>query len=128
MAIQIKITDTQTTETFSLLEAPLVSSPVIAETDVVTVDNNISTYYTGTKRRFEVNFGFMSDTDYAKLLGFRERQYSNYKYPTIQITGASNITSTPITAKMILNDQRIINNCGLVENVTAEFRESKQMV
>ena len=128
MAIQIKITDTQTKETFSLLEAPLVSSPVIAETDVVTVDNNISTYYTGTKRRFEVNFGFMSDTDYAKLLGFRERQYSNYKYPTIQITGASNITSTPITAKMILNDQRIINNCGLVENVTAEFRESKQMV
>ena len=128
MAIQIKITDTQTTETFSLLEAPLVSSPVIAETDVVTVDNNISTYYTGSKRRFEVNFGFMSDTDYAKLLGFRERQYSNYKYPTIQITGASNITSTPITAKMILNDQRIINNCGLVENVTAEFRESKQMV
>lgn len=128
MAIQIKITDTQTTETFSLLEAPLVSSPVIAETDVVTVDNNISTYYTGTKRRFEVNFGFMSDTDYAKLLGFRDRQYSNYKYPTIQITGASNITSTPITAKMILNDQRIINNCGLVENVTAEFRESKQMV
>ena len=128
MAIQIKITDTQTTETFSLLEAPLVSSPVIAETDVVTVDNNISTYYTGTKRRFEVNFGFMSDTDYAKLLGFRERQYSNYKYPTIQITGASNITSTPITAKMILNDQRIIDNCGLVENVTAEFRESKQMV
>lgn len=128
MAIQIKITDTQTTETFSLLEAPLVSSPVIAETDVVTVDNNISTYYTGTKRRFEVNFGFMSDTDYAKLLGFRDRQYTNYKYPTIQITGASNISSTSITAKMILNDQRIINNCGLVENVTAEFRESKQMV
>lgn len=127
MAIQIKITDTQTTETFSLIEAPLVSSPVIAETDVVTIDNNISTYYTGTKRRFEVNFGFMSATEYAKLLGFRDRQYTNYKYPTIQITGANNISSTSITAKMILNDQRIINNCGLVENVTAEFRESKQM-
>lgn len=127
MAISIKITDTQSTETFSLIEAPLVSSPVIAETDVLTVDNNISTYYTGTKRRFEVNFGFMSALDYAKLLGFRDRQYTNYKYPTIQITGASNIPSTTITAKMVLNDQRIINNCGLVENVTAEFRESKQM-
>lgn len=127
MAITLTITDTQDSATFTLLEAPLISSPVIAETDVVTIDNNISTYYTGTKRRFEVNFGYMTDAEYAILLGFRDRQYTNYKYPTITFSGASNLPSTAITAKMVLNDQRIINNCGLVENVTAEFRESKQM-
>lgn len=127
MAITLTISDTQQSATFTLLEAPLVSSPVIAETDVTTIDNNISTYYTGTKRRFEVNFGYMTDAEYQVLLGFRDRQYTNYKYPTITFSGATNLPSTTITAKMVLSDQRIINNCGLVENVSAEFRESKQM-
>lgn len=127
MAITLTITDTQDSATFTLLSAPLISSPVIAESDVVTIDNNISTYYTGTKRRFTVDFGFMDAAAYAILLGFRDRQYTNYKYPTITFSGATNLPSTAITAKMVLNDQRIINNCGLVENVSAEFRESKQM-
>lgn len=128
MAITLTISDTQQSATYTLIEAPLVSSPVIAETDVTTIDNNISTYYTGTKRRFEVNFGYMTDTEYQILLGFRDRQYTNYKYPTITFSGATNLPSTTITAKMVLSDQRIINNCGLVENVSAEFRESKQML
>lgn len=128
MAITLTISDTQQSATYTLIEAPLVSSPVIAETDVVTIDNNISTYYTGTKRRFEVNFGYMTDAEYQVLLGFRDRQYTNYKYPTITFSGATNLPSTTITAKMVLSDQRIINNCGLVENVSAEFRESKQML
>lgn len=127
MAITITITDAQDSQTFSLIEAPLVSAPIIAETDVKTVDNNISTYYTGTKRGFTVSFGYMSDSEYAILLGFRDRQYTNMKYPTITISGATNIPSTAITAKMTLNDQRIITNCGLVEGVSADFRESKQM-
>lgn len=128
MAITLTISDTQQSATYTLIEAPLVSSPVIAETDVVTIDNNISTYYTGTKRKFQVSFGYMTDDQYSVLLGFRDRQYSNYKYPTITFSGATNLPSTTITAKMVLSDQRIINNCGLVENVSAEFRESKQML
>lgn len=128
MAITLTISDTQQSATFTLLEVPLISSPVIAETDVVTVDNNISTYYTGTKRKFQVSFGYMTDDQYSVLLGFRDRQYTNYKYPTITFSGATNLPSTTITAKMVLSDQRIINNCGLVENVSAEFRESKQML
>lgn len=128
MAITITITDAQQTATFDLLEVPLVSSPIIAETDVKTVDNNISTYYTGTKRGFTVNFGYMDDDAYAILVGFRDRQYSNLKYPTITFAGADNLPTTAITAKMVLNEQRIVNNCGLVEEVSAEFRESKQML
>lgn len=128
MSITITITDTQQTATFDLLDAPLISSPIIAETDVRTIDNNISTYYTGSRRGFTVNFGYMDDNAYAILVGFRDRQYTNLKYPTITFAGASNLPSTAITAKMVLNEQRIINNCGLVEGVSADFRESKQMV
>lgn len=128
MSITITITDTQQTATFDLLDSPLISSPIIAETDVRTIDNNISTYYTGTKRSFTVNFGYMDANAYAILVGFRDRQYTNLKYPTITFAGASNLPNTAITAKMVLNEQKIVNNCGLVEGASADFRESKQMV
>lgn len=128
MAITITISDASTTATFSVIAVPLVSQPVIAESDIVTIDNNISTYYTGTKRAFEVEFGYMDKDAYAILLGFRDRQYTNMKYPTITFSGADNLPSVPITAKMVMNEQRIVDNCGTVEMVKATFRESRQML
>lgn len=127
MAITLTITDTTQTATFNVLAVPLVSNPVIAESDIVTIDNNISTYYTGTKKALEVEFGYMTEDNYAILLGFRDRQYTNMRYPTITISGADNIPSTPMVAKMVLNEQRIVNNCGVVELARATFRESRQM-
>lgn len=127
MAITVTISDEQETATFNLVAEPLVSRPIIAESDVVTIDNNISTYYTGTKRAFQVDFGYMDADTYSVLLGFRDRQYTNMKYPTITFSGASNLPSTAITAKMVMSEQRIVNNCGLVEMVLATFRESRQM-
>ena len=128
MAITITISDTSDTQTFTLIVSPLVQTPILAETDVTTIDNNISTYYTGSKRRFTVDFGYMNALDYALLKGFYDRQYTNLKYPTITISGADNISNTPLVAKMILNEQKIIDNCGNVENVSVVFRESKQML
>lgn len=128
MAITVTISDTSNTATFNVIAVPLVSSPVIAESDIITIDNNLSTYYTGTKRSFEVNFGYMDKDAYAILLGFRDRQYTNMKYPTITFSGADNLPSVPITAKMVLSEQRIIDNCGNVEDVKATFRESRQML
>ena len=128
MAITVTISDSSNTATFNVLAIPLVSSPVIAESDIITIDNNLSTYYTGTKRSFEVNFGYMDKEAYATLLGFRDRQYTNMKYPTITFSGADNLPSVAITAKMVLSEQRIIDNCGNVEDVKATFRESRQML
>lgn len=127
MSITLTITDTSTTATFSVIAVPLVSKPIIAESDVVTIDNNLSTYYTGTKRSFEVNLGYLDKDTYAILLGFRDRQYTNMKYPTITFSGADNLPNVAITAKMVLDEQKIINNCGVVEDVRVVFRESKQL-
>lgn len=127
MSITLTITDTNTTATFNVIAVPLVSKPIIAESDVVTIDNNLSTYYTGTKRSFEVNLGYLDKDTYAILLGFRDRQYANMKYPTITFSGADNLPSVAITAKMVLDEQKIINNCGVVEDVRVVFRESKQL-
>jgi|LSQX01.1.fsa_nt_gb hypothetical protein len=125
--IELKITDLQDTQTYKIITAPLVSSPIIAETDVTTIDNNISTYYTGTKRQFTIDLGWMSKADYTALVAFRDRQYTDLKYPLITITGDENINVTNLPAKMTLNAQNVADHCGTVTNIQVVFRESKQM-
>lgn len=127
MAITLTITDESVTQTYGLLMAPVVSSPIITETDVQTVDGNISTYYNSTKQSFTVQLGYMSQDEYSVLKGFIQRQYQNLKYPAITITGAINLNVTNMVAKMMLNDQSVVTNCGLVEGVQLTFRESKQL-
>ena len=127
MAITLTITDTSVTQTYTMLMAPVVSAPIITETDVQTVDGNISTYYNSTKQSFTVLLGDMTQDDYSVLKGFIQRQYSNLKYPSITITGAINLNVNQMTAKMTLNDQNVVTNCGLVEGVQLFFRESKQL-
>lgn len=127
MAITLTITDTSVTQTYGVLMAPVVSSPIITETDVQTVDGNISTYYNSTKQSFTIQLGYMSQDEYSVLKGFISRQYSNLKYPSITITGAINLNVSNMVAKMMLNDQNVVTNCGLVEGVQLVFRESKQI-
>ena len=127
MAITLTITDSSVTQTYGTLGAPVVSSPVITETDVKTVDGNISTYYNSTKQSFTVQLGNMTQDEYSVLKGFIQRQYQNLKYPAITITGAINLNVNNMVAKMTLNDQSVVNNCGLVEGVQLGFRESKQL-
>lgn len=127
MAIELTITDTSVTQTYPLLMSPVVSSPIITETDVQTRDGNISTYYNSTKQSFTVSLGEMSQDEYSVLKGFITRQYQNLKYPTITITGAINLNVSNMVAKMTLNDQNVVNNCGTVDGVQLTFRESKQI-
>ena len=127
MAITLTITDTSVTQTYGVLMSPMVSSPIITETDVQTVDGNISTYYNSTKQSFTVLLGDMTQDEYSVLKGFIQRQYQNLKYPAITITGALNLNVNNMIAKMTLNDQTVVNNCGLVEGVQLMFRESKQL-
>lgn len=127
MTITLTITDTSVTQTYDVLYVPLVSSPIITETDVQTVDGNISTYYNSTKQSFSVQLGNMTQAEYSVLKGFITRQYQNLKYPAITITGAINLNVNNMIAKMTLSDQQVVNNCGLVEGVELTFRESKQL-
>ena len=125
--IRLTITDTNNTQTFRVLASPLTASPIIKETDVETVDGNISTYYSATKRQFTVHLGYLTSIEYATLRAFQTRQYENKLYPVITISGDPNLDATNVTAKMMLNDQNIVDNRGVVEDVIVTFRESKQM-
>ena len=109
------------------LEAPVSSSPIINETDVVTSDGNLSTYYGSTKQQLTFRFGYMTADEYARLLDIRDRQYKNLKYPKVTIRNAGNLDITKMPAKLTLGSQNIIDNCGNVQDVDLTLRESKEV-
>lgn len=85
--IKMTIQDTEETAEFKVLEKPLIQKPLIAESDVVTIDNNLSTYVTGTqKRELTVGLGYLDSIGYETLRRIRDRQYAVLKYPTVTIT------------------------------------------
>lgn len=127
--ISLTIQDSQDSLTFNtVLSSPIILAPVINETDVQTVDGNISTYYGSTKRQYQFKIAWLDAETYASLKAFCERQYSNLKYPQISISGATNLNIENMVAKISLNDQEVTDNCGTVENIVLTFRESKQML
>ena len=109
------------------LEARVSSSPIINETDVVTSDGNLSTYYGSTKQQLTFRFGYMTADEYARLLDIRDRQYKNLKYPKVTIRNAGNLDITKMPAKLTLGSQNIIDNCGNVQDVDLTLRESKEV-
>ena len=126
--INITIQDSEDSMTLGgAIEIPLTLSQIINETDVQTIDGNISTYYGSTKRQYQFKIAWMDADTYASLKGFRDRQYANLRYPIVSITGDSNINVDMMTAKITLSDQEVVDHCGTVENVVITLRESKQM-
>lgn len=126
--IQLTIQDSNDQMTFeATLITPITLSPIINETDVQTVDGNISTYYGSTKRQYAIQLMAMDQESYASLKAFIERQYQNMRYPQITVTGATTLNVTNMTAKMTLSDTEVINSCGLVDGISLTFRESKQL-
>lgn len=127
--ISLTIQDSDDVITFdTVLSSPVILTPIINETDVQSIDGNISTYYGSTKRQYQFKIAWLDAVTYAKILQFRDRQYANMKYPQITILGASNINVTDMTAKLTVSEQEVVDNCGTVENVVLTFRESKQML
>lgn len=126
--ITLTIQDSTDSMTFGAsLITPIELDPIINETDVETIDGNISTYYGSTKRRYNISLFPMDEESYADLRAFVTRQYQNLKYPTITVEGTTNLNIENMTAKMSLSSTEVINSCGLVDNINLTFRESKQM-
>lgn len=127
MAITLTITDPSITQTYEVWATPLISSPDHIGQMVETVDGNVSDYYKARKHKITLSLGYMTAGEYSVLKGFIDRQWENRRYPTITITGAANLQITDMVARMELNSQNVIDNCGTVEGVQVSFRESKQL-
>lgn len=126
--IALTIQDDTDSMTFGTsLITPIELNPILNETDVETIDGNISTYYGSTKRQYNIKLMAMDAESYASLRAFLQRQYQNLKYPSITVEGTTNLSITNMTAKMSMSSINVTNACGLVDDITVTFRESKQM-
>lgn len=127
MAITLTITDASVTRDYDVWAVPLISDPDHIGQTVETADGNVSDYYKARKQKITLSLGYMTSGEYSVLKGFVDRQWENRRYPTITITGADNLVVSNMAARMEINSQNIIDNCGTVEGVQVTFRESKQL-
>lgn len=119
--ITITLSDSVATETFDNLEVPLVEKPLEGASDVIGLDNSMSTYFTKSKREWSHTWAFMTAEEYLTLRGFYDRQWTTYRYPklTCEYLG---LTEVPV--RMSINDRNIVDDCGLLENITITLREA----
>ena len=125
--IELSLTDNSTTLTMPLLSPPLSEAVLEGSTDVVTLDMNVSTYFTYNKRMWSHTWSYLSEADYNIVKGFYDRQFTLYKYPLLTISGAGSANVTNVPVRMTIDPRNIIDNCGTVQNVSVTFRESRQM-
>ena len=121
---EIQLTDSTTSAVVAKLNVPLIETPIEGATDVVTLDNNVSTYFTANKRLWEHTWSFLSEAEFNVIKGFYDRQFTTFKYPLLTIS-AMGITNIPV--RMTISPKRIIDNCGTVEDAKITLRESRQM-
>ena len=124
MAYAITIQDSVDTMTISLPERPLTETIIEGATEVTTLDMNTYTDFFAQKRRWEDTIAYMSETDFNKLKGFYDRQFTLFAYPLISIP---DLNVNNVAARFTLTPRKIVDNCGGVEDVSMSFRETIQM-
>ena len=110
---------------YDLLEVPLLQETVDGKTNVETLDGNIFTYFAyDGKRRVAHTWAYMTEAEYAQLRAMERRQYTTFLRPLLTVTRLG-IENMPVVME-ITTPQKIISNCGTVQNVTVSLRETVQ--
>ena len=127
MSLTITLTDDMTSKTYTetSFEDNLTIERVAGKSTNTTLNGNVYTDYVYSKKEWTVKWAFMSATDYADLVGFYERQFSLDQYPVATIVTPTGTHTSPVCID--INDQKITNKCGVVEDITITLRETVQL-
>lgn len=124
MNYQISITDSVGTMTITSPTPPLIEADIEGTADVTTLDLNVYTDFFAKKRAWENTLDYMTEEDFNQLKGFYDRQFTLFEYPILDIP---DLGVTDVVVRMNLSPRRVIDNCGTVENVQINFRETVQI-
>lgn len=122
--MELILTDSSGSLTLPQLSPPFETEILEGATDVQTLDNNISTYFTANKVLFKHTWPYMSEENYTALMQYYHRQWTDYKYPLLTFEYL-NVENLPV--RMSVSPLNLIDKCGTMENVTITLRETRQL-
>lgn len=120
----IYLTDSAGTHQLPPLEVPLTRVKNEKMTTVEPLSGNVYDDYIATKRSWVQTWAFLTKEQYDLLDEIYERMKTEWTYPELTIDG-ENVTD--LVVKYDLGAKNIIDNCGLVSDVTVSFRETRQI-
>lgn len=123
MAYGIILLDSVDTMYIDLPSPPVIERDIEGTADVTTLDLNLYTDFFAKKRAWEIMLDYMSEDDFNQLKGFYDRQFTLWEYPLFSIP---DLGIEDVVVRMNLSPRRIIDNCGVVEDVEMNFRETVQ--
>lgn len=125
MSLTLTLTDGTSSKTYteSELSNPLTITDVEGKSTSTTLDGNIYVDYAYNKKSFSVDIFNLSDSDYADIRGFYDRQFSTGNFPTLTIAELS-ITSMVVFFE--IGSRSINDKCLTTNKLTLKFRETVQ--
>lgn len=124
MAYVIFLTDSSGTYELPPLEVPLTRTKIEKMVTVEPLSGNVYDDYIATKRQWTHTWAYLTPEEYDLLDEIYERMKSTYLYPELTIEGED---VEDLTVKYELSPKNIIDDCGNVEAVTVNFRETRQL-
>lgn len=118
----LTLTDSTATQSFNQAEIPVTTTPVEIATDVQVLSGNVYTDFIAQKRTWTRTFRFLDKATFDSLKGFYDRQFTLFTYPRVTIV-AEEVSDIPV--RMTLSGTNVIDNCGLIQEVTVSFREAR---
>lgn len=107
-----------------MLEIPFLKHPVEKSVTVETLDGNVYVDFIALKDQWEISWASLTDGEYETLWTIYESQFITNQFPLLDIP-YYNVVALPV--RMTINTKDIWNNCGSVQNVTIELRQTVQL-
>lgn len=124
MAYTIYLTDSAGVHQLPELEIPLTRVKNEKMTTVEPLSGNVYDDFIATKRVWSHTWAYLSKAEYDLLDEIYERMKDEWTYPDLTIDD-ENVTN--VVVKYELGAKNIIDDCGMVSDVTVSFRETKQL-
>lgn len=107
------------------IEKEFIQTPLDLVTDIVTLDNSLYSDFSGQRyNSWTFNYDSLTEDEYNAIKDIYDEQFTLYQYPTLTIDHYS-VEDVPV--RMNINPKNIIDNCGTVQDVQLNFRETAQL-
>lgn len=120
--IELHLMNANGSDTLQLPEAPLTRNALEGATDVVSLNNSISTYFTQNKREWVHTWAYMTKQELQTLQKYYQAQWTLFTYPKLSITGIDKPVNQ-VSVRMYMPSVSIIDDCETYRNIQVSWRE-----